>query len=687
MANVGHRMAPSEGEAACRLLDEQGYSEKAPVKGKERGSRCPFHDSPGEMDRGKAPTFYLNKTSGLFQCFSPSCGERGNLRALERLFGIDVEDNWVEEVRTRDQQLQLFEMDLSKALRRPFYEHGLTDQTIERFRLGYDRASGRYVIPYLHGRRPRFFRYYDPYGDPKWKYTWEPGAEAYLYNAGDAVGDENGLVVIAESEMKAQLLVQLGYAAVGVPGANVWREEWMSLFTHARRIAVMFDNDSPDFHIYDRPDEGKKCPKCQSEGMSRCMGHNPGQDAAQRRVEQLGWRARNVLLPLPPGERKTDINEFMMRDEGSADDLKGMITGKAQTMRVSSFAEIMDSPPEETAFLVEHGILPAAGRLLVAGTGKVGKSLFIENLALSLAAGIPFLGRFGVEKPTRVLLLDRELSKRSLFDRISALIAARPAYAAGVDNLLVDHDHLIKLDQHNAQETLSQLIAMNGAEVVVLDTAYKFLSDVEKSSHLMAAFSVIDSLIAEHKCAFVLSHHRRKQASHTQDTADQDSVAGSFLWTGWPNATVLLNFIERSVENPFNVAATFTAFRDAAPPEPLALYRDKESIAYTRIDDYHPPQQQFGSGRGSGSGGATSAPTLDTETIVKHLMDACPITEQAFMHATGAMYGGEKAVRPFFLDAMLSGAFTRSGNLIRFKYDRAEESWEQEHGIQQRIDV
>lgn len=1034
MANTGHRMSASDGEAAAKLLDAQGYPEKAPINARERGSACPFHEEPGAVGRGKQPNFYLNKRSGLFTCFSASCGEKGNLRALERLFGIDVEDDWVTEVTSREVQLQAFEMDLTTSLRRPFYEHGLTDQTIERFRLGYDRTKGRYIIPYLVGRRPRYFRYYKPQGDPKWKYTWEEGAEAGLFNAHDAMGDSEGLVVVTESEQKAMLLVQMGYAAVGVPGASIWRQEWVSLFTHARKIVVLFDNDSLEHHNYDRPAEGKRCQKCAGAGLSHCIGHNPGQDAALARVEQLGWRARNAVLPLPLGAPKTDVNDYVMRDGASVDDLRALITGKpADNYRVRNFAEIEQDPPEQAAMLVGHGVLPVAGRLLVAGSPKAGKagltttpvltpmgwrtmgdlevgdavigsdgrpteviavhpqgesdvfrvtmsdgsstcctaqhlwaiqshddriarrgyrvvetadvaqilaadhrrhtyipivepvqyspidlpldpyalglllgdgylagrstpsfvkpdlelhealraipgvalttvnaeqgavllvretptgpnpvadiarglqlsgcrswekaipplylhaaidqrlallqglldtdgwvehndtgntsshygtssptlkdqvvelveslggvarvqyksapkfqdggvgrpawsigvrlpqhlepfrltrkleawragrstkhlppvrrivsvepagradavcitvanpdglyvterhivthnSILIENLALSLTAGMPFLKRFEIDHPTRTLLLDRELSKRSLFERLSALYEAQPGMRAGRENLLIDHDNLIRLDQPNAKETLARLIATNGAEVCILDTAYKFFTgDVEKSSTLMQAFGVLDAVIAETGCAFVLTHHRRKTSNEKgrQQTgeADPDSVAGSFLWTGWPNATILLNFLQRSVENPFNVVASFTAFRDDAPPEPLALYRSRESIAYSAIEEYQSDQE-------------VALPTqrqqISTRAIADMLLEACPITEEHFLHAAAARFGPEAIVRPYYLDALASGDFVKSGRppIIRFRFDREESSWEEEHNIQERL--
>lgn len=699
-----HRASSTEGEAARRLLEANGYIVKGP-KNRQYELRCPFHEGPGELEPRKGTNFYLNAETSKYYCQSASCGEKGNLRTLERYFGVDENDEYVSAFKDRDTRLKEFQANLKPSLRDPFYEHGLTDATIERFRLGYEpehvethgdhevTIPGRYVIPYLEGRRPKFFRYYNPTGEPKFKYTWESGAEATLFNPGDAMGDPvKGAVVLCEGELKAMLLCQMGYAAVAVPGAAMWKEEWQAAFTHAKRIIVCYDNDNPKFHNYDRPEKDQKCNKCASNGLPACAGHNPGQESALKRVEQLGWRAKNVVLPLPDESlKKTDVNDFFMRDGNTNADFAELATGTRKTpFKVQSLAEIIESPPEEAQFLIEEGIISKGGRLLIAGKPKVGKSIFVNNLALSLASGLPFLsnGRFkgfAVDHPTRTLLLDRELSKHSLYKRLTQFTNDRPAFKAAHENLLIDHDHLVRLDQPNAYDTLLQLIEQNGAEVCILDTAYKFFGgDVESSSSLMKGFAVLDKLIHETGCAFVLTHHLKKSqggnAKQNNDIADADNVAGSFLWTGWPNATILLNFLNRSVENPFNSVATFTAFRDSAPPEPLALYRDRTSISYTAIEPFS-HEQQASSG---GSSVQVTKPT--TEAVANYLLECSPTTEDDFLHICAAKFGVSiQTIRPYFIDAMSSGDFERVGKkpaIIRFKHDvEPEQTWEQEHGL------
>jgi hypothetical protein len=252
-----------------------------------------------------------------------------------------------------------------------------------------------------------------------------------------------------------------------------------------------------------------------------------------------------------------------------------------------------------------------------------------------------------------------------------------------MENLLIDHDHLIRLDQPNSYDTILQLVEQNGAEVIILDTAYKFFGgDVESSSSLMKGFEILDRVLHDTGCSIVMTHHMKKsqggKSKENNDVADPDSVAGSFLWTGWPNATILLNYLNRSVENPFNSIATFTAFRDHAAPEPLALYRDRSSIAYQSITPYS--HDEFAA---SERAIVFTKPT--TEGTEELLLEMCPTTEEDFLHVAAARYGvAINTIRPFYLDAMSKGSFEKPDGrppILKFKHDVEVESWEKEHGL------
>ena len=62
-------------KAVMELLDGQGV-EVHTQSGTEVAIYCPFHDNT------HSPACYINTKTGLWQCFNPSCGKKGNFRQL-----------------------------------------------------------------------------------------------------------------------------------------------------------------------------------------------------------------------------------------------------------------------------------------------------------------------------------------------------------------------------------------------------------------------------------------------------------------------------------------------------------------------------------------------------------------------------------------------------------------------------
>ena len=74
------------------------------------------------------------------------------------------------------------------------------------------------------------------------KYLGGAGSTTRLYNVG-CVDSAGSRICITEGELDALILSQLGYPAVGVPGANTWKRHWRRLFDDFTRIYVFCDGD------------------------------------------------------------------------------------------------------------------------------------------------------------------------------------------------------------------------------------------------------------------------------------------------------------------------------------------------------------------------------------------------------------------------------------------------------------
>jgi AAA domain len=186
------------------------------------------------------------------------------------------------------------------------------------------------------------------------------------------------------------------------------------------------------------------------------------------------------------------------------------VSKKAVPSAVLSLAQLLEQQPATApACLVEPGLLPQQGILFVGGEPKVGKSLLVANLALSLAAGADRIG-FPIPAPRRVLICQFELPVPQFVNRLA--IMRRSLGAAADQHLLVDTratGHLL-----SATQGLNHFVAAAraaAAEIIVLDPLYSTHDQDENDTRAMAA--LCQSLLRLRDgtgAALVVVHHVRK---------------------------------------------------------------------------------------------------------------------------------------------------------------------------------
>ncbi len=170
---------------------------------------------------------------------------------------------------------------------------------------------------------------------------------------------------------------------------------------------------------------------------------------------------------------------------------------------------LVEQPAAAPACLLEPGLLPPQGILFVGGEPKVGKSLLVANLALSLAAGVDRLG-FPVQAPRRVLVCQFELPVAQFVSRLAVM--RRAVGAAADERLLVDtraSGHLLSAAQGLGHFVEAAKAA--AAEVIVLDPLYSAHDQDENDTRAMA--SLCQSLLRlrdASRAALVVVHHVRK---------------------------------------------------------------------------------------------------------------------------------------------------------------------------------
>jgi len=190
--------------------------------------------------------------------------------------------------------------------------------------------------------------------------------------------------------------------------------------------------------------------------------------------------------------------------------MSGAAAKQSPAATVLSLAQLLQQQPQTAPpCLVEPGLLPPQGILFVGGEPKVGKSLLVANLALSLAAGSGRTG-FSIPAPRRVLICQFELPVPQFVGRLAVM---RRAIGTAADlNLLVDTratGHLLCAPQGMNHFLAAAKAA--AAEVIVLDPLYSTHDQDENDTRSMAA--LCQSLLRLRdaaKAALIVLHHVRK---------------------------------------------------------------------------------------------------------------------------------------------------------------------------------
>ena len=143
-----------------------------------------------------------------------------------------------------------YERNLGEAL--PYLlSRGITEETARMFRLGFvknpetghELYQGKLSIPYLTPAGVIDIRFRSLSNDSGPKYLSRPGASTHIYNIG-ALSRDNGMLVVCEGEIDTIIATQVGFIAVGLPGANNWKQFYSRVLDGWEKIMLFCDGDN-----------------------------------------------------------------------------------------------------------------------------------------------------------------------------------------------------------------------------------------------------------------------------------------------------------------------------------------------------------------------------------------------------------------------------------------------------------
>jgi hypothetical protein len=215
-----------------------------------------------------------------------------------------------------------------------------------------------------------------------------------------------------------------------------------------------------------------------------------------------------------------------------------------ELLRVTSHADIMSNPSLTPGWLIEefwtrnsHGI--------IAGEPKSYKSTLTLDLAISIASGKPFLGRYAVWQQGPVLIVQNENAEWIIKDRVAAIAIHRGlggSITKEGKNYIIDfpldlpiyyiNNQGFSLSNKNHRDVLEEYIKQIQPIFVVFDPLYlMFDGDVNSVKDLNPVLSWLLWLKNTYNLNLVIVHHWRKSKGAT--TRGGQRMLGSTTLHGW----------------------------------------------------------------------------------------------------------------------------------------------------------
>ena len=402
---------------------------------------------------------------------------------------------------------------------------------------------------------PKDFRQRRPDSTAQDGWIWNTkGIDRVLFLLPEVLGaiKTGRAIYLTEGEKDALAMVEHGFAATcNSGGAGKWQPSYSETLRDAD-VVIVADKDGP--------------------------GRKHAQDVAQK-LSGVARSVKTIELPDTNGKPVKDAADFFSAG-GEASGLDAI----AEAAPVFQPSKIEAAPNDTTevrplpaivdvaSFLQEKietpmelvaGVLHQVSKLVLGGGSKTFKTWTLNDLALSVATGEPWLS-FKTKKG-RVLFLNFEIQPAFFQQRIRAVAdAKRIALQSGMIDLWNLRGHAASY--RSLFPRIKEQIKDRKYALIVLDPIYKCYGDVDENSAGAVAglLNDIESLAVETGAAVAFGAHYSKGNQSGKESIDR--ISGSGVFARDPDS--ILSFTQHEVQDAFTVEMTL---RNFAPVQPFVV--------------------------------------------------------------------------------------------------------------------
>ena len=243
---------------------------------------------------------------------------------------------------------------------------------------------------------------------------------------------------------------------------------------------------------------------------------------------------------------------------------------------ILDFWDQIQDPPQLSPELI-CGILREGNKMIITGESKAGKTCLSQELAVCIAEGKPWLGKFKCEQG-KVLYINLEVEEASLFYRFKAIYDANEwKIGSNAHNIQPWNLRGKALPLDKLAEKVIRRCRGQNYKLIILDPLYKVQQGDENSAEAISLFcNSLDRLAHETGAAIVYDHHHPKGSSGDRKIIDRGSGSGVFARDA--DAICDLSFLSPSKEllevvgsqiqngeKPMQIAFVLRDFKDIEP--------------------------------------------------------------------------------------------------------------------------
>lgn len=273
----------------------------------------------------------------------------------------------------------------------------------------------------------------------------------------------------------------------------------------------------------------------------------------------MEWNEKNDP-PMPVHEVRTTIKSIERSHTGIEqqftkvefeDDRNRTVTAEQKPltfniMKMNDYVKGYGS--EGVSWLVDEW-LPDGSITFLVSPPESYKTWILLDLAVSVSAGVPFLGQYRVNNPGPTLIIQQEDSHAGLTDRLALIAEQKLGALPKLEGeqwtipsmpdipIYVHPDRQLRFGNKKVIEEMEQQIAALRPKVIMIDPLY---STTDSTDNYMADLAnrmmVLKTWRDKYGCSFVIAHHSKKNLD-PDSTAREDSwgsqFLNAFLEAGW----------------------------------------------------------------------------------------------------------------------------------------------------------